>query len=153
MKVFDGKPPSSEANKPFFSHGKRGGFQHLDWGYQTRKCRDKNYGFKNRKPSHFPKRLDGTSDPPDKAIDYPTLREWYAQCTATLSPCMETRRTLAVTQTYLKVWQWGGDYDSLRMFGRGSGNPRFWFFGFIKITPRVGGKNQITVRWRGWLTN
>ena len=30
--------------------------------------------------------IDTSSNPPDQAIDYPTLREWYAQCIAVCIP-------------------------------------------------------------------
>ena len=91
MKVFDGKPPSSEASKPFFlATGKTGrDFNTLIEAAKLVSAEIRIIGPKNRKPLALPANvlwLDGTSDPPDKAIDYPTLREWYAQCTATLIP-------------------------------------------------------------------
>ena len=30
--------------------------------------------------------LNTSEDPPDQAIDYPTLREWYAQCIGVCIP-------------------------------------------------------------------
>jgi len=41
------------------------------------------------KPENLPSNvnwIDTSSNPPDQAIDYPTLREWYAQCIAVCIP-------------------------------------------------------------------
>ena len=46
-------------------------------------------GPKEQKPLSIPENLtwiDTSSDPPDQAIDYPTLREWYAQCIGVCIP-------------------------------------------------------------------
>ena len=42
-----------------------------------------------QKPRDLPSNvnwIDTSSNPPDQAIDYPTLKEWYAQCTAVCIP-------------------------------------------------------------------
>lgn len=43
----------------------------------------------NQKPQHLPTNvrwINSSSNPPDQAIDYPTLREWYKQCIAVCIP-------------------------------------------------------------------
>lgn len=43
----------------------------------------------NQKPKQLPPNvtwINSSSNPPDEAIDYPTLREWYSQCVAVCIP-------------------------------------------------------------------
>ena len=93
MKVFDGKPPSKDIDKPFFlATGKTGrDFDTLIEAAKLVSSEIRIIGPKNLKPLALPANvmwIDGSGDPPDKAIDYRTLREWYAQCTATLIPLL-----------------------------------------------------------------
>ena len=46
-------------------------------------------GPKFQKPNNIPKNvkwIDTSCNPPDQAIDYPTLKEWYAQCSGVCIP-------------------------------------------------------------------
>ena len=46
-------------------------------------------GPKNQKPKTIPENvqwIDTSSDPPDRAIDYPTLKRWYSQCLGVCIP-------------------------------------------------------------------
>lgn len=93
MKVFDGKPPSKDIDKPFFlATGKTGrDFDTLIEAAKLVSSEIRIIGPKSLKPLALPANvmwIDGSGDPPDKAIDYHTLREWYAQCTATLIPLL-----------------------------------------------------------------
>lgn len=91
MQIFDGNPPTKEALKPFFlATGKTGrDYETLIEAAKLTTSEIRIIGPKNRKPLNLPANvlwLDSSTTPPDKAIDYPTLREWYAQCTAILIP-------------------------------------------------------------------
>ena len=89
--MFDGKPPLQNPENPFFlASGKTGR------DYETL-VKTANYinteiriiGPSIQRPRDLPPNvnwIDTSSDPPDQAIDYPTLREWYAQCTAVCIP-------------------------------------------------------------------
>jgi glycosyltransferase involved in cell wall biosynthesis len=91
MELFDGAPPKKVPEKPFFlATGKT----YRD--YETLVKAAKNIaaeiriiGPTTQKPEDLPstvKWIDTSSNPPDQAIDYPTLREWYAQCIAVCIP-------------------------------------------------------------------
>ena len=91
MNIFDGEPPRENPEKTFFlATGKTG----RDFETLIKAARHVTYeirviGPKEQKPDNIPANvlwLDSSTTPPDKAIDYPTLREWYAQCTAILIP-------------------------------------------------------------------
>jgi len=89
--MFDGKPPKRKPVKPFFlATGKTG----RDYKTFLEGCIDVNaevriIGPPQFKPLSIPpnvKWIDSSNDPPDQAIDYLTLKEWYAQCTAVCIP-------------------------------------------------------------------
>ena len=91
MEMFDGKPPKKKAVKPFFlAAGKTG----RDYKTFLEGCVGVNaeiriIGPSEFKPLHCPpnvKWMDSSQDPPDQAIDYPTLKDWYAQCSAVCIP-------------------------------------------------------------------
>lgn len=91
LEMFDGKPPRESVDPPFFlATGKTGrDYQTLIKGADSVEAELRIIGPKNQRPSSLPpnvKWLDTTEDPPDQAIDYPTLREWYAQCIGVCIP-------------------------------------------------------------------
>ena len=91
LKIFDGNPPKEKPKEPFFlAAGKTGrDFETLIEAARQVKPKIRIIGPKEHKPANLPANvswLDCSNDPPDKAIDYPTLREWYAQCTAVCIP-------------------------------------------------------------------
>ena len=49
--------------------------------------------------------IDTSSDPPDLAINYPTLKEWYAQCSGVCILFLEMQTIPVGTQIFLKVWR------------------------------------------------
>ncbi len=91
LDMFDGKPPLHKPHKPFFlATGKTGrDYETLvNAAYQIQ-AEIRIIGPKNQKPFNIPENvtwLDTSSDPPDQAIDYPTLKEWYAQCSGVCIP-------------------------------------------------------------------
>ena len=97
MDFFNGLPPQEMANNPFFlATGKTGrDYETLVKGSALVKAEVRIIGPSHQKPDRIPPNvtwIDTSKDPPDQAIDYPTLREWYAQCTAIcipLSGCSE----------------------------------------------------------------
>ena len=89
--LFDGKPPKIIPNKPFFlATGKT----YRDYKTLVKAAKEviaevRIIGPNIQKPKDLPPNvnwIDTSSDPPDQAIDYLTLREWYAQCTAVCIP-------------------------------------------------------------------
>jgi glycosyltransferase involved in cell wall biosynthesis len=91
LEMFDGKPSRESVKSPFFlATGKTGrDYQTLIKGADSVEAELRIIGPKNQRPSSLPpnvKWLDTTEDPPDQAIDYPTLREWYAQCIGVCIP-------------------------------------------------------------------
>lgn len=92
MELFDGKTDiHEEYPKPFFlATGK------TERDYDTLVKSAYNVSAEIRiiapncqKPSQLPQNvnwIDSSIDPPDKAIDYPTLRKWYSQCIAVCIP-------------------------------------------------------------------
>jgi len=91
QEMFDGKPPLQNPEKPFFlASGKTG----RDYETLVKAASDINaeiriIGPSLQRPRDLPPNvnwIDTSSDPPDQAIDYLTLREWYAQCTAVCIP-------------------------------------------------------------------
>ena len=91
LKIFDGNPPRENAKKTFFlANGKTGrDFKTLIEAARLVSYEIRVIGPKEQKPDDLPANVlwvDCSSNPPDNAIDYPTLREWYAQCTAILIP-------------------------------------------------------------------
>lgn len=91
MKMFNGTPPINKPEKPFFlASGKtQRDYKTLVDAALDTKSDIRIIGPKNLKPLSTPDNLhwiDTTIDPPDKAIDYPTLRNWYAECIAVCIP-------------------------------------------------------------------
>lgn len=91
LTLFDGKPPTKISKKPFFlASGKTGRDYHtlVKAAYKTQ-AEIRIIGPKHQKPESIPLNvqwIDTSSDPPDQAIDYPTLKEWYAQCSGICIP-------------------------------------------------------------------
>ena len=89
--MFDGKPPLQKPQKPFFLATGKTGRDYatlVNAAYQNQ-AEIRIIGPKNQKPFNIPKNviwIDTSSDPPDQAIDYPTLKEWYAQCSGVCIP-------------------------------------------------------------------
>lgn len=91
LELFDGRPAKEKPEKPFFlATGKTGrDYETLVRGGEEVDAEIRIIGPDWQKPNVLPpniKWLDTSSDPPDKAIDYPTLRSWYAQCQAVCIP-------------------------------------------------------------------
>ena len=91
LELFDGKPPKTTADRPFFlATGKTyRDYKTLFAGAKEVDAELRIIGPNQQKPDSLPpnvKWIDTSSDPPDQAIDYPTLREWYAQCIAVCIP-------------------------------------------------------------------
>ncbi len=89
--LFDGLPPEEKPNKPFFlATGKTGrDYRSLVKGSALVNADVRIIGPSHQKPDRIPPNItwiDTSKDPPDRAIDYPTLRKWYAQCTAVCIP-------------------------------------------------------------------
>ena len=91
LDLFDGKPPDEIPNKSFFlATGKTGrDYDTLLKAAQFTKAEIRIIGPKFQKPNTIPKNvtwIDTSSNPPDQAINYPTLKEWYAQCSGVCIP-------------------------------------------------------------------
>ena len=91
LKMFDGKAPKTTCNKPFFlATGKTyRDYKTLVEGAKEVNAELRIIGPNQQKPESLPpnvKWLDTSSDPPDQTIDYPTLKEWYAQCIGVCIP-------------------------------------------------------------------
>ena len=74
----------------FLASGKTGRDYHtlVNSAYKT-EAEIRIIGPKHQKPFDIPENviwIDTSSNPPDKAIDYPTLKEWYAQCSGVCIP-------------------------------------------------------------------
>ena len=91
QELFDGTPPQNPSEKPFFlATGKT----YRDYSTLIKAAKDvtseiRIIGPSNQKPEDIPsnvKWIDTSSNPPDQAIDYITLREWYAQCSGVCIP-------------------------------------------------------------------
>ncbi len=91
LELFDGAPPKMLPEKPFFlATGKT----YRDYATLVKAAKKvateiRIIGPTTQKPEDLPsnvKWIDTSSNPPDQAIDYPTLREWYAQCIAVCIP-------------------------------------------------------------------
>ncbi len=93
LKMFDSKPAKKKPARPFFlATGKTGrDYNTLIAGAEKISIELRIIGPKQQRPARMPKNIkwiDTTEEPPDKAIDYPTLREWYAQCIAVCIPLL-----------------------------------------------------------------
>lgn len=89
--LFDGKPARNRPNNPFFlASGKTGrDYVTLAKSAESVRAEVRIIGPREQKPLSIPKNLtwiNTSSDPPDQAIAYPTLREWYAQCIGVCIP-------------------------------------------------------------------
>jgi glycosyltransferase involved in cell wall biosynthesis len=91
LELFDGKPAEASPERPFFlATGKT----ERDYETLTQAANKVNadvrvIGPASSRPANLPPNLqwiNTSTDPPDQAIDYPTLREWYAQCTGVCIP-------------------------------------------------------------------
>jgi glycosyltransferase involved in cell wall biosynthesis len=91
LKLFDGAPPKKLSEKPFFlATGKT----YRDYATLVKAAKNvaaeiRIVGPSIQKPRVLPPNvnwIDTSLNPPDQAIDYPTLREWYAQCIAVCIP-------------------------------------------------------------------
>ena len=89
--LFDGMPARQKPKRPFFlATGKTcRDYDTLVEAAQTTDMEIRIIGPENQYPKALPSNvrwINTSDDPPDKAIDYPTLREWYAQCTGVCIP-------------------------------------------------------------------
>jgi glycosyltransferase involved in cell wall biosynthesis len=91
LDMFDGKRSIEKLIKPFFlASGKTG----RDYGTLVKaaykiSAEVRIIGPSDTRPSSLPsnvKWIETSKHPPDKAIDYPTLKEWYAQCIGVCIP-------------------------------------------------------------------
>lgn len=91
MEIFDGKTPQELPEKSFFlATGKT----YRDYATLVNAAKEvaaeiRIIGPSYQKPEDLPsnvKWIDTSSNPPDQAVDYTTLREWYAQCIAVCIP-------------------------------------------------------------------
>jgi glycosyltransferase involved in cell wall biosynthesis len=94
LKLFDGKLEKEYPNSPFFlAAGKTGrDYETLVEASRLVNAEVRIIGPISQKPDNTPANVNwisSSSDPPDQAIDYPTLRKWYAQCTAVCIPLSE----------------------------------------------------------------
>ena len=91
LELFDGAPPKKLPEKPFFLAS---GKTYRDYATLVKAAKNvaaeiRIIGPTTQKPKDLPsnvKWVDTSYNPPDQAIDYPTLREWYAQCIAVCIP-------------------------------------------------------------------
>ena len=89
LDLFDGR--QAKAKTPFFlASGKTGrDYETLIKASQLTKTEIRIIGPNKQKPSTLPinvRWIDTSANPPDQAIDYPTLRNWYAECIAVCIP-------------------------------------------------------------------
>ncbi len=91
LDLFDGKPAETPPERPFFlATGKT----ERDYETLTQAAKNVNadvrvIGPSSLRPANLPINIRWTNtstEPPDQAIDYPTLREWYAQCIGVCIP-------------------------------------------------------------------
>ena len=91
LDLFDGEPAFSTPKVPFFLASGKTGRDYktlVESSYYT-KAEIRIIGPSSERPKDLPsnvKWIDTSSNPPDQAIDYQTLREWYAQCIAVCIP-------------------------------------------------------------------
>jgi glycosyltransferase involved in cell wall biosynthesis len=89
LDLFDGR--QAKAETPFFlASGKTGrDYETLIKASQLTKNEIRIIGPNKQKPETLPinvRWIDTSANPPDQAIDYPTLRNWYAECIAVCIP-------------------------------------------------------------------
>ena len=91
MKLFDGKSENDPPAGPFFlATGKTGrDYETLVEASRLLNAEVRIIGPISQRPDNTPPNVNwisSSSDPPDQAIDYPTLRKWYSQCKAVCIP-------------------------------------------------------------------
>ena len=91
MELFDGKPSEEKAHKPFFlANGKTGrDYNTLIEAAHGTKADIKIIGPENQRPVNPPSNvhwINTSCSPSDQAIDYPTLKKWYAQSSGICIP-------------------------------------------------------------------
>lgn len=91
LEMFDGESSRVKPKMPFFlASGKTSrDYDTLIKAAPYTNAEIRIIGPKDQKPKIIPSNiswLDTSSDPPDQTIDYPTLKEWYAQCIAVCIP-------------------------------------------------------------------
>ena len=91
LELFDGRRIESKSEKPFYlATGKTGrDYESLVKAANSTNAEIRIIGPKDQKPATIPtnvKWIETSSDPPDQAIDYPTLRNWSAECIAVCIP-------------------------------------------------------------------
>jgi len=91
LDLFDGITLSNHSTKPFFlASGKTGrDYKTLVKASHHTKVEIRIIGPSSERPKDLPSNvnwINTSSNPPDQAIDYPTLREWYAQCIGVCIP-------------------------------------------------------------------
>ncbi|MDC0548103.1 glycosyltransferase [Opitutales bacterium] len=91
LELFDGKPAIEKPKEPFFlATGKTGrDYNTLIKAAENVDAEIRIIAPAEQKSRNLPKNIkwfDTSIDPPDKRIDYPTLRQWYAQCIAVCIP-------------------------------------------------------------------
>jgi glycosyltransferase involved in cell wall biosynthesis len=91
LKLFDGKAAEACPKRPFFlATGKtERDYKTLTEAANKVKADIRVIGPASLRPAVLPTNLHWTNtstDPPDQAIDYPTIRKWYAQCTGVCIP-------------------------------------------------------------------
>ena len=91
LDLFDGKPAETSPDRPFFlATGKtKRDYTTLVGAASKVDAEVRIIGPVHIRPAELPDNVrwfDTSADPPDQAVDYPTLREWYAQCIAVCIP-------------------------------------------------------------------
>ena len=91
LDLFDGKQSTHNQDSPFFlATGKTGrDYATLVNAAHLVNAEIRIIGPQKQKPDKLPSNvnwINTSSNPPDQAIEYPTLREWYAQCIAVCIP-------------------------------------------------------------------
>ena len=94
LELFDGLPSRQKPRNPFFlASGKTS--RDYDTLVNAAKQTDveiRIIGPQNQRPDLLPSNvrwINTSDDPPDKAIDYATLRKWYAQCIGVCIPLID----------------------------------------------------------------
>ena len=89
--MFDGKPSLSQTQSPYFlASGKTArDYKTLVESAYSTKANIRIVGPRDQKPLLIPDNvnwIETSTDPPDQAIDYPTLKKWYEQCSGICIP-------------------------------------------------------------------
>jgi len=91
LDFFDGLPPKRKPKSNFFlASGKTGrDYKTLVNSAKDTKAEIRIIGPNSQRPKELPDNvnwIETSINPPDQAIDYPTLKEWYAQCSGVCIP-------------------------------------------------------------------